>query len=209
MLWQGSPAAGTAIVISLGVVPSTAAVTPATVTAVFATLRNPVPLIVAVAPGARVAGSIEAIVGATEPAGAETVTTSEPDTPSLDAVMVVTPGLSALNRPLPSTIATSGSDELHVIRRPTSAVPFRSLTTTLRGVVSPATGGPASGEITTVKTGACATVMAADPDFPSTVAVMVVEPAPSPVTRPALDTLATAVFADDQASVFPVIVAPV
>jgi hypothetical protein len=179
------------------------------VTAVFATLRKPLPRIVAVVPGASVAGRIEAIVGATEPSGAATVTASDPDTPSLDAVMVVTPGLSAYSRPLASTVATSGSDEAHVIRRPSSELPLRSLTTTVSGVIPPATRGAAGGEITTAKTGVCATVMAADPVFPSTVAVIVVEPVPSPVTTPALDTLATAVFADDQASVFPVIVAPV
>jgi hypothetical protein len=127
VLWQGRPAAGTPIVISVGVVASTAAATPATVTAVFATLPNPVPRTVAVVPGVSVAGVIAAIVGGTDPAGGATSTPSVPDTPSLTAVTVVAPGLAAMSRPDPSTLATSVTDELQVTARPTSTLPFRSV----------------------------------------------------------------------------------
>src|SRR5690242_10375807 len=170
--WHGSPTLGSVMVSSVAVAPSTVAATPDTVTAVLAMPRNPVPRSVAVAPGASVAGAIDSIVGATAPAGAATATASVPATPSLSAVIVVVPGLVAMSRPAASIVPTSEADELHVTGRPSSSFPFRSRTTTLSVVVSPATGGAAGGVIVTVNTGTCVTDTVADPDLLSTLALI-------------------------------------
>ena len=52
------------------------------------------------------------------------------------------------------------------------------------------------------------TVMIADPETPLAVAEIVAVPAVTPVTTPAAETVATAVLADDQLTVGPVMVAP-
>src|SRR5689334_7209249 len=171
-------------------------------------LRKPVPRNVATAPGASVAGAIDSIVGATDPAGAATVRASVPVTPSLSAVIVVGPGLVAISRPDASTVATSDADELHVTFRPSSSFPLWSRSTTVSGVVSPATGGVASGAIVTANTGTCVTETIADPDLLSTLALIVVVPAPVPVTTPAVETVATAAFAEAHVSVLPGMASP-
>src|SRR5437763_15312256 len=152
-LWQGSPAAGTTIVSDVGDAATTAAVTPAIVTAFDEGPRNPLPAIVAVAPGESDAGVMDAIVGGTDQAGATTTTASDPEMPSLVAVSVAAPGLSATSCPNPSTVATRGADELKVTRRPDSAAPLPSVTTTTSGVLVPATGDVASGAMDTAATG--------------------------------------------------------
>jgi hypothetical protein len=68
--------------------------------------------------------------------------------------------------------------------------------------------GSASGTIVTDPTGGAATVTWVDPVFPSTEALMSANPAATPVTVPALDTLATVAFEVAHESVFPVIGAP-
>jgi len=93
--WQGSPVAGTTIVSVVADAATTAALVPAIATAFDDGARKPVPLIVAVIPGESDAGAIDAIVGATDPAGAATSTVSVPETPSLVAVSVAVPGLDA------------------------------------------------------------------------------------------------------------------
>jgi hypothetical protein len=136
------------------------------------------------------------------------MTGNVPDTPSLTAVIVVVPGLVALSRPAASTVPTSDTDEVHVTVRPSSSFPFLSRSTTVSGVVAPATGGVAGGVIVTVNTGTCVTDTIADPDLLSTLALIVVVPAPVPVTTPAAETVATAAFAVLHVSVLPLIATP-
>jgi hypothetical protein len=72
------------------------------------------------------AESVTAVTGATV-----TVIEDVPIFPSLVAVIVAPPGLTAVTRPFPSTVATVTSLELHVTRRPVSALPFASFVTAL------------------------------------------------------------------------------
>ena len=208
VLRQASPAVGTTTVSSVDVALTTVAATPSTVTAVPVVPRKPVPRTIAVAPGVSVAGPIPVTVGATEPSGAVTAIARLPETPSLPAVIVVVPGLRAASCPLRSTVATSGADELNVTRLPTSTLPFRSVTTTASGVLSPATSGAAGGVIVTANTGGVATVTIAEPVFPSTLALIDAEPGAWAVTIPSPDTVAIDAFADAHASALPVMGAP-
>lgn len=57
-------------------------------------------------------------------------------------------------------------------------------------------------------TGTSATVTTVVALLPSFAAVMVAWPTPTPVTSPAVDTVATAVFAEDQVTVRPVNAVP-
>src|SRR5215203_1902105 len=205
---QGSPVAGTTTVSSVEEALVTVALTPAIVTAVVVVPRKPVPRTIAVVPGANVAGATDSIVGGVEPSGAITVIESDPVSPSLNAVTVVVPGLVADSCPAASTAATSGADELQVTRPPTRVVPLRSVTTTVSGVLCPAISGPESGVMVTANTGGFSTVTFTEPVFPSTAALIVVEPSAAAVTTPASDTVAMLLFADVQVGAFPVITAP-
>jgi len=208
-LSQGRPAVGTTIVSDVGDAATTAAATPLIATAFDESARNPLPVIVAVTPGESDAGEIEAIVGATEPAGATTSTVTVADTPPIDAVSVAVPGLDATSCPAPFTVATSGADELYVMRRPSaeSTVPSPALRTISSGVVVPATTDPASGVIETAATVASTTVTCVAADFSPIVAVIIAEPGDTPVTTPSA-TVATAGLEVDHVGTRPVIAAP-
>src|SRR5207302_656025 len=84
----------------------------------------------------------------------------------------------------------------HVIVRPVSVLPFRSLGVAVSWVVCPTNTEVVAGLTVTdaTGTGAAVTVTADVPLCPSDVAVMVVEPATTPVTRPLAFTLPTEVL---------------
>src|SRR5690606_10555454 len=119
---------------------------------------------------------------------------AEPLLPSLVAVMVAVPGLTAVTSPDADTVATAALDELHCTVRPVSVLPPASLTAALGWPGSPITSSPMAGSMETAATGMITgfTVIAALADLPSLVAVIWAEPADTAVTSPLLLTVATA-----------------
>src|SRR6266550_3494908 len=113
-----------------------------------------------------------------------TVTDAVPLLPSLVAVIVAEPGVTPETSPEVLTVATDVLLLNHVTTRPDSALPFASLSVAVSCTVCPcwidAVGG--------------LTVTDAVPLLPSLVAVIVAEPATTPVTRPVGLTLATEVL---------------
>src|SRR6266487_5381529 len=117
-----------------------------------------------------------------------------PVCPSLAAVIVAAPALTPVTRPLAATVATAvlPLDQLTV--RPVSRLPFASFGIAASCTVCPTDTLADAGLMLTDATGAggaAATVTAALPLFPSLVAVIVAEPAATPVTRPLPSTVAT------------------
>jgi hypothetical protein len=116
-------------------------------------------------------------------------------TDSLVAVIVAVPTATAVTvagDPLPLTESTATLLETHVIVRPVSTVPFASLVVAVNCCVPPTIIGVVGAESVTVATGDGVTVRVALPDIPSLVAIIVVEPAPTAVTSPDDETVATA-----------------
>src|SRR6266550_4461127 len=98
------------------------------------------------------------------------------------AVIVAEPATLVVTSPLLLTVATVVLFEAHVTVRPVKTLPFASLRVAVSCTVWPA-GTLAEGGVTvTEATGAPATVMLAVPLWPSLVAVMVTDPAVTPVT---------------------------
>src|SRR5438034_9152096 len=101
--------------------------------------------------------------------------------------MVAAPAPTPVTRPLADTVATAvlPLDQLTV--RPLSRLPFASFGIAASCTVCPTDTLADAGLMLTDATGAggaAATVTAALPLFPSLVAVIVAEPAATPVTRP-------------------------
>ena len=82
---------------------------------------NRAPVIVAVAPGVRVAGEMEVTTGACELAATKMV--ADPVCDSLAAVMSTDPGANVVTNPLVFTDATAVLLLFHVTTRPVSALP--------------------------------------------------------------------------------------
>ncbi len=112
--------------------------------------------------------------------------------PSLVAVIVTAPTPRPVTSPVPLTAATPGALLAHVTTRPLSGLPRASFAVAVRCNVAPMSRLAIAGVTVTEATGTFVTVMAEVPLFPSLVAVMVAEPAATPVTRPLADTVATA-----------------
>src|SRR3989449_1690072 len=129
-----------------------------------------------------------------EPGGGAgvTVTAAVPFLPSLVAVIVAAPAATPVTSPLPFTVATAVLSLAHVTVRPASGVPLASSGVAVSCTVNPACTEGAGGLTITDATGTKITVTAAVPLCPSLVAVMVAEPAATPVTRPLPLTVATA-----------------
>src|SRR6266550_4426120 len=124
--------------------------------------------------------------------------------PSLVAVIVAEPATLVVTSPLLLTVATVVLFEAHVTVRPVKTLPFASLRVAVSCTVWPA-GTLAEGGVTvTEATGAPATVMLAVPLWPSLVAVMVTDPAVTPVTSPLPLTVAMLLLLDDQLMARPV-----
>jgi hypothetical protein len=150
------------------------------------------------------------VVGAetvTEATGAiATVIEEVPLCPSLVAVTVVVPAAAAVTRPFASTVAAAAMLETQVIVRPVTTVPFASLVTAVNccvGVI-PRTRFAVPGVTVTVATGASDTVSEEVPLCPSLVAVIVVLPAATAVTKPLASTVAAAVLLETHVTTLPV-----
>jgi hypothetical protein len=141
--------------------------------------------------------------------GAVTVMAAVPLFPSLVAVIVADPAATPVTSPVEETVAAPALEVVHVTARPVSTVPPASRSVACSCVVCPACTLAEDGATVTVATGggggggAAVTVIAAVPLWPSLVAVIVAEPAPAPLTRPAVETVATEGFDVDQVTTRP------
>src|SRR5438046_3706093 len=124
--------------------------------------------------------------------------------PSLVAVIVAEPATFAVTSPVLLTVATAVLLEAHVIVRPVRMLPLASLRVAVSCTVWPACTLAEGGVTVTEATGAPATVMLAVPLWPSLVAVMITDPAVTPVTSPLPLTVAMLLLLDDQLMVRPV-----
>src|SRR5690349_16052961 len=132
-----------------------------------------------------------------------TVTLALPLLPSLVAVIVADPAATPLTSPLPVTVATAVLPLAHVTTRPESALPLASFGVAVSCWVCPGGRLTVAGLTVTDATGTVVTVIAAVPLLPSLVAVIVVAPGATPVTRPLPFTVATALLPLDQLMVRP------
>ncbi len=113
-----------------------------------------------------------------------TVTTDEPDLPSLVAVIVATPDAAPVAvRTLPTNVpvATPRFDENHENVRPDSTLPLASRAVAVRTTVAPTATEAVAGVTVTDETGMVPTVRVAVPLLPSLVAVNVAIPVETPV----------------------------
>src|SRR5213080_2092251 len=136
-------------------------------------------------------------------AGAVTVMAEVPLLPSLVAVIVAEPAVTPVTSPLPPTVATALLLLAQVTVRPLSGFPFASFGVAASCTVWPACTDAVAGLTVTDATGTVLTVIVAVPPCPSLVAVIVAEPAVTPVTSPLPLTVATAGLLLDQVTVRP------
>src|SRR6266699_1298111 len=141
----------------------------------------------------------------TEATGANvTVTVEVPLFPSLVAVIVVEPAALAVTSPVALTVAVVVLLLAQVIVRPVRALPAESFVVALSCVVAP-TRSPAVAALTvTEATGTFDTVTVAVALLPSLVAVIVADPAVTPLASPVALTAATAALLLAQVIVRPV-----
>src|SRR5205809_164069 len=139
----------------------------------------------------------------TELLTATTVINAEPDWPSLVAVIVAVPATLPVTSPLELTVATVVLLLTQATARPDSGLPLPSFGVAVSWTVLPSLTDADAGVTATEATGTNVTVMAEVPLFPSDIAVIVADPAPTPVTRPLPVTLATPVLLLDQLTVRP------
>jgi hypothetical protein len=139
-----------------------------------------------------------------------TVMLDVPVFPELVAVIVAEPAATPVTTPLELTVAAAVLLLDHVTACPVITLPFWSFTVACSVVVAPATIDADVGAIVTVVTtsGTAVTVMLDVPVFPELVAVIVAEPAATPVTTPLELTVAAAVLPLDHVTVCPVITLP-
>ena len=114
--------------------------------------------------------------------------------PSLVAVIVAEPGVTAVTRPLPFTVATDVLLLDQETARPESAAPFASYGVAASWTVSPVWTVAVAGVTSTEATAMLVTVTDDVPLLPSLVAVIVADPATAPATRPVRLTVATEVL---------------
>src|SRR5438876_8197643 len=142
--------------------------------------------------------------GPLEGGGAVTVIAAVPLFPSLVAVIVATPAAPPVTSPVALTEARLGALLAQVTTRPLSELPRESFGVAVSGTVAPTKMPATAGVTVTVATGTFVTVKADVPFFPSLVAVIVAEPAATPVTNPLVLTVATAVLLLTHVTVRPV-----
>src|SRR4029077_6110584 len=130
----------------------------------------------------------------TEALGGVTVMAEVPLRPSLVAVIVADPTATPVTSPLPLTVATAVLSLDHVTTRPDNGLPFASFGVAVSCTVAPCWTLAGGGVTVTEATGTAVTVIAEVPLLPSDVAVIVAEPAATPVTSPLPFTVATAVL---------------
>src|SRR6266516_350047 len=132
-----------------------------------------------------------------------TVMVAPPLCPSDVAAIVADPAATPLTTPLALTVATAVLPLDQVIARPESELPFASFGVAVSCIVWPTCTDAVAGVTVTDATGTVLTVIVAVPLCPSDVAVIVAEPAATPVTSPLALTVATAVLPLDQLIVRP------
>ena len=115
---------------------------------------------------------------------------------------VAEPAATPVTTPFELTVAADALFVDQLIVWPVITLPCASLTVAVRATVAPTFIDVADGDTVTVVTtggggGAAVTVRLELPDFPDDVAVIVAEPAATPVATPADDTVAAdALFVD-------------
>src|SRR5437763_1191545 len=148
-------------------------------------------------------------VTVTEASGASvTVTSDVPLCPSLVAVIVAVPAPTPVTSPLPFTRATAVLLLDQVTTRPLSGFPLASFGVAVSCTVAPCSTLAGDGLTVTEATGTAVTVMLEVPLLPSDVAVMVAEPAVTPLTSPLPPTVATDVLLLDHVTTRPVSTLP-
>src|SRR2546422_2630569 len=121
-----------------------------------------------------------------------TVMADAPLFPSLVAVIVAVPAVFPVTSPLALTVATVALLLAQLTVRPDSRLPLASLGVAVSCTVWPTCTDAVAGFTVTEATGTVLTVIVAEPLCPSLVAVIVDEPAGTPVTSPLALTVAPA-----------------
>ena len=119
-----------------------------------------------------------------------------PDAPAVVAVIVTEPGARPVASPVPSTVAITGSDELHANVWPATVRPLPSSATALNCCGRPTAASAALAGLNTTDRTTCATEQVALPEIPFVVAVIVAPPFASAVTMPLTSTGATRGLSD-------------
>lgn len=141
--------------------------------------------------------------------GGDTMMVAVPEIPSLVAVTIALPGVCPVITPVADTVAMLTGDDDHVTTRPLSVLFAASFNVAVASAVCPGTIDACPSATVMLATGAGGgggveeTVSVAPPDLPATDAVMVAVPAPVAVTKPLLDTVATARFEEPHLTVSP------
>ena len=133
-----------------------------------------------------------------------TVTAALPLFPSLVAVIVTALAATPVTSPVADTVAIAGFELVHVTTRPVSMLPAASSGVAVSCTVAPTSTTAVTGLTVTEAAGTRVTVTAAPPILPSLVAVIVADPAATPVPRPLAETVATAPLLVVQVTVRPV-----
>src|SRR6184192_478089 len=120
-----------------------------------------------------------------------TVIVAVPLCPSLVAVIVAAPAVTPVTTPLPLTVATAVLLLPQLTGRPDNGLPLASFGVAVSCTVWPTGTDAVLGLTVTDATGTVLTVIVAVPLCPSEVAVIVTEPAATPVTNPLALTDAT------------------
>ncbi len=110
--------------------------------------------------------------------------------------MIVTgpPAPTPVTSPLLETVAIAVLPLAQVTTRPESGLPLASLGVAVSCTVAPCATDAVAGVTLTDATGTAMTLIVAVPLLPSLVAVIVAEPAPTPVTSPLASTVTTTVL---------------
>src|SRR5256885_2644123 len=114
-----------------------------------------------------------------------------PDAPAVVAVIVTEPGARPVASPVPSTVAITGSDELHANVWPATVRPLPSSATALNCCGRPTAASAALAGLNTTDRTTCATEQVALPEIPFVVAGIVAPPLASAPTMPLPSTRAT------------------
>ena len=123
-------------------------------------------------------------------------------------MIVDDPVATEVTRPADETVATPVSDDAHVTTESGRTFPSESFTVALSVAVSPSdTKESELGDTSTVIVRS-PTVIEADPLVEPDVAMIETDPVTTEVTRPADETVATAVFVDDHVTAAPDITVP-
>src|SRR5437773_530683 len=132
-----------------------------------------------------------------------TVIVAVPLCPSLVAVIVAAPAVTPVTTPLPLTVATAVLLLPQLTVRPDNGLPLASFGAAASCIVWPTGTVAVVGLTVTDATGTVVTVIVAVPLCPSEVAVIVTDPAATPVTNPRARTVATDVLLLPQVTVRP------